>query len=158
MATKQRKTRKHNDIALAKARSHPIRIKLLNALVPGRVASPNELSKEVGLDLSVVSYHVRKLLEFDCIELVDTKPVRGAVEHFYSAKAPAVSGDVSEALSAASSLKLDKEGWKEVNKEVDALKKRIDAIGAKSVKRLRGASADEAIDARLVVALLEGKP
>jgi hypothetical protein len=30
-----------------------------------------------------VGYHVRKLQQLDLIELVDEKPVRGAVEHFY---------------------------------------------------------------------------
>jgi hypothetical protein len=32
-----------------------------------------------------VSYHVKVLLDHDTIELVRTRPVRGAVEHFYRA-------------------------------------------------------------------------
>ena len=32
-----------------------------------------------------MSYHVRRLEELECIELVRTRPVRGAVEHFYRA-------------------------------------------------------------------------
>jgi hypothetical protein len=36
-------------------------------------------------DLTDVSYHVRKLREFNCVEEVMNRPVRGAVEHFYRA-------------------------------------------------------------------------
>jgi hypothetical protein len=34
-----------------------------------------------------VAYHVRTLLDLDTIELVDTRQVRGTVEHFYRATA-----------------------------------------------------------------------
>jgi len=58
--------------------------------------SPNELTQEIRGDqelsdkehnrlLGTVSYHCRRLAELDCAELVDTQPVRGAVEHFYRA-------------------------------------------------------------------------
>jgi hypothetical protein len=50
-----------------------------------RVASPNELSKELGEGLGQVSYHVKVLLENNCIELVKTKQRRGAIEHYYRA-------------------------------------------------------------------------
>ena len=36
-------------------------------------------------DLSNVSYHTKQLVEFECAELVSTRPVRGALEHFYRA-------------------------------------------------------------------------
>jgi DNA-binding transcriptional ArsR family regulator len=72
------------DQKLAKAFSHPLRMKILTIL-DRRVASPNELSKEIGEGLSQVSYHVKVLKDLQCIELVDTKPRRGAVEHYYRA-------------------------------------------------------------------------
>jgi DNA-binding transcriptional regulator GbsR (MarR family) len=50
-----------------------------------RVASPNNLAKELGESLNLVAYHVRVLEKFECIELVKTKQRRGATEHFYRA-------------------------------------------------------------------------
>jgi len=69
---------------MAKALSHPVRSRILSRLNE-RVASPNELSQEMGEPLGNVSYHVRALLDLDCIELVSTAPRRGAVEHYYRA-------------------------------------------------------------------------
>ena len=51
-----------------------------------RVASPSELSKDMEESLGVVSYHATTLVECGCLELVGTKPRRGAIEHFYRAK------------------------------------------------------------------------
>jgi DNA-binding transcriptional ArsR family regulator len=69
---------------LAKALAHPLRMRILSSLHDG-ISSPNQLSQELGEPLGNVSYHVKTLLEFDCIELVKTEPRRGAVEHFYRA-------------------------------------------------------------------------
>jgi DNA-binding transcriptional ArsR family regulator len=69
---------------LAKALAHPLRMRILTSLHRG-ISSPNQLSQELGEPLGNVSYHVKTLLEFDCIELVKTEPRRGAVEHFYRA-------------------------------------------------------------------------
>ena len=69
---------------LAKALAHPLRVRILTALHKG-VSSPNQLSHELGEPLGNVSYHVKTLLEYDCVELVKTEPRRGAVEHFYRA-------------------------------------------------------------------------
>ena len=69
---------------LAKALAHPLRMQILTSLHRG-ISSPNQLSQELGEPLGNVSYHVKTLLEFDCIELVKTEPRRGAVEHFYRA-------------------------------------------------------------------------
>lgn len=68
----------------AKAFSHPLRGVILDRL-NDRVASPVELAKELDTPLGNVSYHVQVLLELDCIELVETVPRRGAVEHRYRA-------------------------------------------------------------------------
>jgi DNA-binding transcriptional ArsR family regulator len=68
-----------------KAMSHPLRARALRLLVERGVLSPAELARALGAELSDVSYHVRKLEELECAELVSTRPNRGAVEHFYRA-------------------------------------------------------------------------
>jgi DNA-binding transcriptional ArsR family regulator len=70
------------DQELVKALAHPIRVNILEAL-QGRVASPSELSKEMDESLGVISYHTNTLVDCGCIELVHTKPRRGALEHFF---------------------------------------------------------------------------
>jgi DNA-binding transcriptional ArsR family regulator len=72
------------DSRLAKALAHPLRVQLLAALNQ-KVASPNELAKQLEEPLTNVSYHVRMLHDLGCIELVDTEPRRGALEHYYRA-------------------------------------------------------------------------
>jgi DNA-binding transcriptional ArsR family regulator len=72
------------DEALLKAISHPLRHRLLG-LLDDRIASPNELARELGLPLGRVSYHIRLLADLGAIELVRTEPRRGALEHFYRA-------------------------------------------------------------------------
>lgn len=72
------------DQRLVKALAHPLRVEILTILNE-RMASPNELSKELDEGLSQVSYHVKVLKDFDCIEMVKTEPRRGAVEHYYRA-------------------------------------------------------------------------
>jgi DNA-binding transcriptional ArsR family regulator len=72
------------DPRLIKALGHPLRQRILLVLGEG-VASPSELSKQLGEPLGNVSYHVKILGECEAIELVRTMPVRGAVEHFYRA-------------------------------------------------------------------------
>ena len=51
------------------------------------MASPAELAIELGAPLGVVSSHVRMPRDYDCVELVRTEPVRGALQHFYKATA-----------------------------------------------------------------------
>jgi DNA-binding transcriptional ArsR family regulator len=74
------------DQRLVKALAHPLRVEILTILNE-RMASPNELSKELDEGLSQVSYHVKVLKDFECIEMVKTEPRRGAVEHYYRATA-----------------------------------------------------------------------
>jgi DNA-binding transcriptional ArsR family regulator len=80
------------DPALVKAIGHPLRLRLLT-LLNERVASPSELAEELGEPLGNVSYHMRRLAEVKCIELVKTTPVRGALEHHYRAVARPVFSD-----------------------------------------------------------------
>ena len=70
---------------MAKAMAHPLRSKILNHLAAHGTASPADLSRVLGEPIGNVSYHVRMLLDLDCVELVDTRQRRGAVEHFYRA-------------------------------------------------------------------------
>ena len=72
------------DQRLVKALAHPLRVEIL-AILNERMASPNELSKELEEGLSQVSYHVKVLKDFECIEMVKTEPRRGAFEHYYRA-------------------------------------------------------------------------
>jgi DNA-binding transcriptional ArsR family regulator len=82
MSTKtQRRKATENRI---KAMSHPLRAAILR-LLADRTASPAEMARELGEELSNVSYHTKQLVEFECAELVSTRPVRGALEHFYRA-------------------------------------------------------------------------
>jgi DNA-binding transcriptional ArsR family regulator len=69
---------------MAKALAHPLRARLFHRLAEG-VASPNELSRELGEPLGNVSYHVKALRELGCVELVEQVPRRGALEHYYRA-------------------------------------------------------------------------
>lgn len=82
MSTKtQRRKASENRI---KAMSHPLRASILRILLE-RTASPAEMARELDEELSNVSYHTKQLVEFDCAELISTRPVRGALEHFYRA-------------------------------------------------------------------------
>ncbi len=74
------------DQRLVKALSHELREQIL-IILNERMASPNELSKELDEGLSQVSYHVKVLKDYGCITQVKTVPRRGAVEHYYRATA-----------------------------------------------------------------------
>lgn len=63
---------------------HPLRIRSLIAFTE-RKASVAELSKDFGVDQGTLAYHVKKLLEDEAIEEVDSRPVRGSTEVFYRA-------------------------------------------------------------------------
>jgi DNA-binding transcriptional ArsR family regulator len=72
------------DERLAKALSHPLRGRIF-AILNEQVASPNEIADMLEERLPNVSYHVRALVDLECIELVRTAPRRGAIEHYYRA-------------------------------------------------------------------------
>jgi DNA-binding transcriptional ArsR family regulator len=75
-----------SEARIAKALAHPLRARILQRLGE-RVASPGDLAVELNAPLGVVSYHVRMLRDYDCVELVRTEPRRGALQHFYKATA-----------------------------------------------------------------------
>lgn len=68
---------------LVRALAHPVRVEILQAL-HGRVASPAELSREIGQRPAVVSYHASTLLRCGCLELVHTRAQQGGVENFFT--------------------------------------------------------------------------
>lgn len=83
MATRaQRRQATQNRI---KAMSHPLRAEAFRLIRDRGPLSPAEVARELEADLGDVSYHVRKLSDFDCVEEVENRQVRGAVEHFYRA-------------------------------------------------------------------------
>jgi predicted transcriptional regulator len=65
---------------------HPLRAEVFRLIreTPAAI-SPAEVARELEADVPTVSYHVRKLAEYDCVEEVENRPVRGVVEHFYRA-------------------------------------------------------------------------
>src|SRR5687767_10213230 len=83
--TQQGKGRERSTRNRLKAMSHPWRARILRLLVERGIQSPAELARALGAELSDVSYHTRRLEELECVELVKTRPVRGALEHFYRA-------------------------------------------------------------------------
>jgi DNA-binding transcriptional ArsR family regulator len=70
------------DPRMAKALSHPVRVRAL-AILQDREASPSEISREIGVPIVNVSHHIKVLRELGIIEQVATRHVRGAVEHRY---------------------------------------------------------------------------
>jgi len=91
------------DQRLVRALGHPVRVQAL-IILNERVASPNEISKELDQTVGHVSYHIKVLKECECIELVDTAPRRGAMEHYYRATDRAFL-DASEWAALPSSIR-----------------------------------------------------
>ncbi|MBS1885993.1 MAG: helix-turn-helix transcriptional regulator [Actinobacteria bacterium] len=64
---------------------HELRRQILRAMFEeGAAISPRRLSEVLKEPLSNVSYHVRVLADHGAVALVDQKPVRGSMQHFYS--------------------------------------------------------------------------
>jgi len=89
------KLRQVIDPAIAKALAHPLRSHVL-VILGDRIASPNEIAKELGLAARDLDYHVKVLVEVGMIKLVRAEQRRGAQEHFYDLKKPALYIDRSE--------------------------------------------------------------
>jgi hypothetical protein len=70
--------------SLAAIVSHPLRARVLGFLNEF-TASPKQMATVFGKEVGQVNYQVEVLLEMEKIELVETRPVRGATEHFYRA-------------------------------------------------------------------------
>jgi predicted ArsR family transcriptional regulator len=86
---------------LAVAVSHRVR-SLVFSILRERVASPAELGRELMIDVNQIAYHVRTLRKWELIELIDTRQVRGATEHFFAAvKLAEVTDEEEETQSPA---------------------------------------------------------
>lgn len=83
MATKAQ--RRQATQSRIKAMSHPLRAEAFRLIRVHGPISPAAIARELEADTKAVSYHVRKLREFNCVELVNTRVARGTVEHFYIA-------------------------------------------------------------------------
>ncbi|MBS1883267.1 MAG: helix-turn-helix domain-containing protein [Actinobacteria bacterium] len=90
--------RRSPDATLGAAVAHPLRCRCL-AIFADRVASPAEIARELGLEVSGVGYHVNALAEAGLIEEVRQRPVRGAVEHFYRAVVRPITSTEEEAAT-----------------------------------------------------------
>lgn len=98
---KQTELRKLLSKRLAKAIGHDVRIDVLRILNE-RVASPKELAKAMDEGLSHISFHIKVLREYGCIELAKAEPRRGALEHYYRAVTPPfISDEAASKLSKA---------------------------------------------------------
>jgi DNA-binding transcriptional ArsR family regulator len=75
---------KTDDNELLIALRHPLRRQILRAMAAQDPISPRQISDELRQPLSNVSYHVRVLATCGAVTLVDTAPVRGSMQHFYS--------------------------------------------------------------------------
>lgn len=75
------------DSRVVKALGHPTRVRILNILRDRELASPVELSHELGIALGTIGYHVRRLESLGFIELAKRTQRRGAIEHHYRARA-----------------------------------------------------------------------
>src|SRR3954470_19769036 len=73
-----------SEARIAKALAHPLRARILQRLREG-ASSPRARGTARDAPLGVISYHVRMLREYECVELVRTEPRRGALQHFYRA-------------------------------------------------------------------------
>jgi DNA-binding transcriptional ArsR family regulator len=108
------------DQRVVRALGHPVRVQAL-VILNERVASPNEIAKELGESVGHVSYHIKVLKECECIELVDTAPRRGAMEHYYRATDRAfLSSDEWAALPASLRPGISASGIENIFKDVSA--------------------------------------
>jgi len=136
------------DSRVVKALGHPTRVRILNVLRDRELASPVELSNELGVALGTVGYHVRRLEALGFIELAKRTQRRGAVEHHYRARAvldeaPAERGRAPDSGAGAQATALASEaqtalalgGFDGVAARADRLVVAVDARGEAALAR-----------------------
>jgi DNA-binding transcriptional ArsR family regulator len=168
------------DPNLVKALSHPLRWMILQQIVKG-TPTPAAIARRLGLRTENVSYHVRVLADLGIIELVETVPVRGALEHHYRALHRAFLSDADMALMpftvrrdvlqsflrtviedlgratadgarfSRAAPRLDEQGYDEVVELLNGALDRLMEIQAESLARMDG---DETDEIRSVVVLM----
>jgi hypothetical protein len=88
MTTARKQRAKHAPsphLDLHRALSHELRAEILTFLTERTKASPVQMSRELLAPVGDISHHVKQLVKYGCAEQVETRPRRGAVEHFYRA-------------------------------------------------------------------------
>lgn len=87
------------------ALGHPVRRQILRSLVRAS-GSASSISKELEMDLSVVSYHLNQVLAKECgvVELVEAVERRGALEKIYALKFDAL-GDPFQGSESGEGLR-----------------------------------------------------
>lgn len=75
------------------AMRHPLREKIWVYLFEHGVSSPKEIAEKFDETIPNVSHHAKRLTDLGCAELVDKRPVRGAIEHFYRSIRPVLVDD-----------------------------------------------------------------
>lgn len=106
MSTANQKKEQRLNGALAAACSHPVRVQCL-AILGERVASPNQIARELKANVQNISYHIKTLAASGLIEEVRQRPVRGATEHFFRAvHQPVVTGQQETELAPDERLTL----------------------------------------------------
>jgi DNA-binding transcriptional ArsR family regulator len=84
-STKDEKAKQRREQNLAKAIAHPLRSEILTIL-GRRKASPSELQEELpGAKLEDISYHTRRLVDLEVVEVVEETRVRGWNKTVYRA-------------------------------------------------------------------------
>lgn len=74
------------DADLLVALRHELRRRILRTMAEEDPVSPRRLAEVLHEPLSNVSYHVRVLDDRGAVEMIDTAPVRGSLQHFYTSK------------------------------------------------------------------------
>lgn len=139
------------DARVVKALGHPTRVRILNVLRDRELASPVELSAELGVALGTVGYHVRRLEALGFIELARRTQRRGAVEHHYRARqvldeadagvtAHPAAGLAGEAIVVARTgqAALARGGFDTVGAHADLHALALDARGREELERALG--------------------
>jgi hypothetical protein len=62
------------------------------AITSWRIIAPSEFARETGQKIGTVSYHFKRLVEFEVIEQVKTEQVRGSTKHYYKGTRRAIFG------------------------------------------------------------------
>lgn len=84
---------------ISRALGHPLRVRILAALLAEDELSPRQFSRRCDEPLGTISYHFRYLAAMKALELRRTVPRRGALEHFYE-----IGDDVREVLRLGGAL------------------------------------------------------
>ncbi len=72
-----------DDPALGRAMNHPVRRAIVRVLRTEGPHSPARTAEKIDAPLHKVAYHFRELAKDGVVEVCDTIPRRGAVEHVY---------------------------------------------------------------------------